>query len=1165
MLKSVKCPKCQSPVLVERVAPNEPFRCSACNSTFRFKAKSGGGSDSPDSGRGASDPSKSSDFRSAPTKNSTFARNRGARLGGRLGAIAGGIATLVIVIATMAVLKNRGDGKVGGDGARMETGDGPVTVIVDSVSPGPPATPPSDEEKQVATFLPLPMPPSDGRRAPPAATLPWRAQVDSSTKPAWDLPENWGLPLAGPTILASMGGPFVYEVAVQVESAPPQPAIDLRTGKPADGAFAHRMGLYVGGLLSPDGRYFVSQDLALENSVTLRAGELLVWRNDGKEPSIKIALARILLWHDFIADNLLAVALYDCDLENVPEKQGLQVVKPRTNYQVWDVSTGKRLIDKSLGPNDVAVSLAADHDEHEILADPQSTAPLTHRTWLYYAQRPVLGAVSPGGKYVVLGGRDHVTVLEAATGEPVGELPLAMVHGRRDFQGFGFSQDGGRLYGLVDFPPVVDPGVTEFDPHNVRLLSWSMADGIALADVPLADVALCGPLLTGPESGLLIAPARAEDAGGLREYSQFPLTIPGPGQVIATESGSPFLPLTGLRPLRWLSSGRLLASGPMTNASQVPADPTKPLGLLALDFSPKNLPALAKENYDAAGPRPPVMEANRSGIAVSRPTPPAEWSVPKTPALPPVGCELPSWPAAFGDRHAAIVDLELALEPTSRFAAIWRRFDLADGRDLGAVLLWPWTVPATGGWQKRAFWQRRRDVLVVAALTADGKSLALRDPADATRVDVWRDDGQRVVGFRPYGESPVEWLGFAADGKLLTQGEGKLTGWDVTKATPVFEVDGGYRGAAQLAPGRAWLAATHDETVDFLDTADGRCLGRVTDAAYRNGLGQTAPISPDGRTLVRVGLEKNIPHGVSDTDRYLAARVWDLETGQPKATIRISIDRGPLRGVFWRGPRQFLANDTLYDLDAASAVCGYRYPKEFARPVGHTDTGTLNGFTDVDLTRATPQGQVFVNTTTTWKPLPPPSEGPDAPLSGAPAYAYHSEIPLQIEVHCKSKEAGQALAESMAAILRDRGAVVGSGGWTLKLTYRIVDSQDTSKQFTGALAGLKLPEMDYSWTMVSPKGAVAWQKSDRVSWGFMGSKYSGRTNQVGPAFGPNQANFQETELDFKGRDPRTAIEEELEEQLASLAAAFPPPLPRAILDQNGTLVPMPLAAEYKTP
>jgi hypothetical protein len=647
----------------------------------------------------------------------------------------------------------------------------------------------------------------------------------------------------------------------------------------------------------------------------------------------------------------------------------------------------------------------------------------------------------------------------------------------------------------------------------------------------------------------------------MTRYATTSVEIVGPAQVVMTETGAPFLPLKDMRPLRWLKSGRLLAAGPMNLAPHVPVDKNFAHGMFVLPFGTEDVRAKAKDDYEAVAARPPVAAADRAGITAIAPAPPPQWAVPRAQSSSPVGTEFPAWPAAFSDSQAAVIRFGSESKPIYRLPVSWERLDLASGKLLGTVKLWPWSASFDS--EAHAYWSRYSEVGLRAALTADGKRLALRDPVDPTRVDVWEEDGRRLVGIRPYDAKAIEWLGFAADGNLLTLGSGKLTSWKIPEAKAVYEVDGGYAGAAQMAPGRTWLAATTGGKVDCLDSATGKCLGRIEDQPYTDGPGHTMSISPDGRYLVRVGIGQAKTHGGNDIGVFTVARVWDTTTGKPLSSIRIA--GTSLRGVFWFSPHQFLANDQLVDVNATAALCGYHFPNNFPWPEGHERVQVYNGLKDADLTRATPQGRIFVQTKSGWKANPIPTAGPDSVLSGDPEYAYHPGIPLRIEVKSKVKEAGQKLADNMAEIMRDRGATIGPGGWVLRLTYTVTESKDKSVEFKGALAGMKMPEMNYTWSLVAPDGSTAWSKANSMKWGFMGSKYAGRTKAGGPYFGPNMPSIRETELDFKGRDPRAAIEEELHEQLAGIATAFPPDVPRAVVKGSDGLVPLPLAAEYRTP
>src|SRR5205814_259794 len=136
--------------------------------------------------------------------------------------------------------------------------------------------------------------------------------------------------------------------------------------------------------------------------------------------------------------------------------------------------------------------------------------------------------------------------------------------------------------------------------------------------------------------------------------------------------------------------------------------------------------------------------------------------------------------------------------------------------------------------------------------------------------DVWDAGGQRLLGLVPYPDYPLVWVGWSANGRLLTAGRGKLTAWEVPAGRAVFEVEGQYAGPVHLEPGRRWLvAATFPGPIDVLAADTGACLGRCSADNYGYRCAQLA-LSPDGTRLVRA---------LSAVSANLA--VWDLTTGRP--------------------------------------------------------------------------------------------------------------------------------------------------------------------------------------------------------------------------------------------------------------------------------------------
>src|SRR5262245_1035078 len=269
--------------------------------------------------------------------------------------------------------------------------------------------------------------------------------------------------------------------------------------------------------------------------------------------------------------------------------------------------------------------------------------------------------------------------------------------------------------------------------------------------------------------------------------------------------------------------------------------------------------------------RPAATPVARDGVVARKPEPPAEWTVPPAAApdpTVPVGVTIPDRLLAMADTKAAAVRFTLIDEgdrsPTQvRCSMAWVRYDRKTGQPLGEPIpLWP---PVEKYWLSA--YERSHPFAV--ALTRDGQRLALLDPAEPTRVDVWDAGGQRLFGMVPYPDYAVEGVAWLDDGRLLTVGQGKLTAWEVPAGKAVFEIDGQYAGPIQLEPGRRWLvAATYPGHVDVLATDMGACLGRCSADNFGYRWDHTL-LSPDGTRLVRA-----LPV------LSLGLAVWDLKTGQ---------------------------------------------------------------------------------------------------------------------------------------------------------------------------------------------------------------------------------------------------------------------------------------------
>lgn len=558
---------------------------------------------------------------------------------------------------------------------------------------------------------------------------------------------------------------------------------------------------------------------------------------------------------------------------------------------------------------------------------------------------------------------------------------------------------------------------------GVFLRVWSPADGKTLHKKPYPydplarqnpqlDSALRLQILSGPEPNSLLVGRQL-----------FDLTA---GQVVAE------LPY---QPQRWINPKRLLALGAVEQA-----DNAKELGetadfvprgksLIAAAFNretlvakaPKPRPSPAPNSSNSTPERPAPTPADRSKITAIHLKPPAEWAVKPGTEMPRPGGPLPQRPDAFAATEAAVLTENLT----------WIRYDLNTGKTIGEpIALWSTpgqsrpsaSGPAEGFRRSRSVLGQPRPSEKVtphsAALTRDGKMLALIDPADRARVDVWDTSGKRRIGLRPYQDNHVLWLGWSADGKLLTADGGHLSGWDVATGQATFEVVGRFTWFV-TAPGAEWvMVTTPARHLFFVDASTGRCLGHIPASP-------SCPehtLSPDGKTLLRLGGSLN-------------AQVWDLQTGKrqsgreaPVVPLSLAIPdvpqpvggrlggaqqmvavRQPMLQMFWIGPRKILSHTKrpgeqqpryyLYDLDAHTHT--YAYPATLGRflndSLGRAWMGSAGGATRDRAPQAT------------WK-------APDVPGAGdfQQSLALSPGSTIRVEIDVGDRRNSQKAAEKVA-------------------------------------------------------------------------------------------------------------------------------------------------------
>lgn len=547
-------------------------------------------------------------------------------------------------------------------------------------------------------------------------------------------------------------------------------------------------------------------------------------------------------------------------------------------------------------------------------------------------------ALSPGGKYLSVIDDQRLRVFDLTAGESAGEVGFPSRPGFERLGGMGlaWSRDGTELAGLF----------------HTGLVAWNASTGIVSAYHQYHRAI--------PDSGIFTLQGGAiewlpDKSGWLARGST----------LVDYQSGGCFFTLpmpaaeTGVRARRLLDSDHLLVT--VTRNSQTVIESV----VLPKDEMAAALVA-ARGTDQTNSAKLPVLEADWSATRiVSIPSVAGTWSV-KLEEIP-----APAQPAVrslplFG--RAADIDKVLFSrgEPRQAVAvSITQPNSLSDKKLVRLVLygLGLGVQESTLDLITTGVWTAGKPELL-ADLSRDGKTIAVRNLENHGRVDIWSlPDGKHVASWLPYGQSltkgtgqgisnqlppeaarlisqfmqsqptktgravagepnDIVWLAMLDRARLLTVNtSGTLVLWDVATAKAVYAVPHLTKDPRTLclSPGGKYLAAFYDRTWDVLDTSTGELRGRtVAPAGYPASSAGAAGFSPDGRGLAGV-LVGTVVNGV--TIPYLVQ--WDFATGK----IISSFPARAASEVHWCGPNHVLLNNEwLADLKSKMVVCNYRLP-----------------------------------------------------------------------------------------------------------------------------------------------------------------------------------------------------------------------------------------------
>src|SRR5262249_6622762 len=137
-----------------------------------------------------------------------------------------------------------------------------------------------------------------------------------------------------------------------------------------------------------------------------------------------------------------------------------------------------------------------------------------------------------------------------------------------------------------------------------------------------------------------------------------------------------------------------------------------------------------------------------------------------------------------------------------------------------------------------------------------------------------------------------------------------------------------------------------------------------------------------------------------------------------------------------------------------------------------------------------------------------------------------SRQPVQVQAQGGTKAQSEALARSGAPAAEAPGVRHGPGGTVLRVEGTLEESDETITFAFGA--EVKLPRCVISGRWLSPQRSELWKGKMTARWSPSASKY--KVSEKHESFGPG-GSVQRFEFDFGGRNPSSAMREELVETL----------------------------------
>jgi WD40 repeat protein len=797
--------------------------------------------------------------------------------------------------------------------------------------------------------------------------------------------------------------------------------------------------------------------------------------------------------------------------KNAPAQSVLRVMELESKKQLWEMPAPLNLQWFDFGKTGDQLLFSTSHQygstlQYVDLKDPQPSP----KPWPLVRARGRdannLVSVSPGRKTIAINNDLSIELFDLETAKPVGLLNTVGQVLRCVFSG-----DGKSLLVLTR-----QQTMERMDPQLVPLTwtTYTLSDGKAVRTI--SATASMSPTQMKVIQGSDAAILHFETAQGLVHFD--------------LETGANFDTSDYIKPLIPLEADRWVVADERKKDVRVYS--------IGLD---ENRKAKLAEVKRLLGERPAMAKVDRTSVTTITANA-TGFIVPPSPAIKTGPAfnqsESSNVNSEYLDNRAdnttwSAVQQSIEELPRRRAALNWTKFDAATGTPGPGIPLWPCAMEPG-----RPVPQFGMAGLCVDVNKASNR-IALRDPRTASRLDIWNDNGERVIGFEPGAkQEAIEWIGWANEDRLLVRTSASLSGWEGTKAKPVFEFFGSINSVL-ISPDRTWVAVSSGSGIDVLETQSGKHLGRITQMG-KHGTWAGLGVSADGQRLLTASsdaqvVRSTLPEGMVPTE----FATWDLATGKQLKSLNVvgRFAASPRTILHELNDKQVLIGSDVLDLELS------------AMTVSLVPNKLWNLFPNryIDHRLWMPMGNPRLLLSKKWP------DDLSTPVSIKPQdVVFRTGATVKVTTDLVDGQRNQTVQDQFEQALRARGYTIGNGGWTI----RIKGTQGASgEKLTTQLGGeINVPYVSGSIDLVAPTGEALQLPGFAGSFGIAKNKYI--TKSV-----PTGGGGSITYYDFGGSPSAIMADEVWAEAMGDLSGKVR--FPTVVVKQNGKLQALPIPVAFK--